>query len=317
MATIVVDKISKNFSYYVNNGLFKRQHKFKQALNSISFDLQSGEIMGLVGANGAGKTTLIKIIAGVMKADSGKVLVNGIDPFDRSLDYRNKVAIVLGQKGKLHPDMSIFETAAVYGSMYRLSTSTVNERILKIANMLALSSDDLSKQARTLSLGQRMKGELCLSFLNEPTVIYLDEPTLGLDARSTKCIRKFLKEYCEIHSATAIVTSHNLGDIIETSSKLLILNKGNCAFYGDINKLPSLYNKNTSIRYTVDNENTKQQILRNFPETVESGNELNMICQSNEIDTILNSLYSFGNIFELKIDEIPLESIIEDLLHAE
>lgn len=317
MATIVAKNLSKKFSYYVSCGLFKRRRKTIQALDSISFNIQDGEIMGLVGANGAGKTTLVKIIAGVMKADAGKVLVNGSNPFERSMDYRNRVAIVLGQKGKLHPDMSISESATVYGAMYKLSRDTIDKRLFEFARLLSLSADDLSKQARTLSLGQRMKGELCLSFLNEPEVIYLDEPTLGLDIRSTKCIRQFLKEYCRHHSAVAIITSHNLADIMETSSKLLILNKGKSAFCGNIDELPRVYNDNVCIRYCVDSECTKKKILMHFPNTLERGHELSMTCQPNKVDVVLNCLYSFGEIFELKIEEIPLELIIEDILHAE
>lgn len=317
MATIVADNIRKSFSYYINQGLFKQERKSIQALNGISFDIQSGEIMGLVGANGAGKTTLVKIVAGVMKADGGQVFVDGHDPFVRSAEYRNKVAMILGQKGKLHPDMSVLESASVYGAMYQLSADTIHSRTLEFAAMLDLTEDDLSKQARTLSLGQRMKGELCLSFLNEPEVIFLDEPTLGLDVHSTRCIRRFLKEYCTRHGAAAILTSHNLGDIVETSSKLLIINKGTCTFYGSVRELPSFCNVNTSIRFCVDCEATKQAILAHFPDTAENDSELTMSCRSQEVDAVLNRLYSFGNILELKIEEIPIEAIIEDMLHGE
>ena len=107
MANIVARELSKSFTYYVNRGLFKREKKTVEALKGISFQIQGGEILGLVGANGAGKTTLVKIVAGVMKPDGGKVTVNGEDPFARSMTYRNQVALVLGQKGKLHPDMGI------------------------------------------------------------------------------------------------------------------------------------------------------------------------------------------------------------------
>ena len=317
MANIVARELSKSFTYYVNRGLFKREKKTVEALKGISFQIQGGEILGLVGANGAGKTTLVKIVAGVMKPDGGKVTVNGEDPFARSMTYRNQVALVLGQKGKLHPDMSILESAAVYGAMYGLPKRIGNERVRELARLLSLTPDDLSKQARALSLGQRMKGEICLSFLNEPKVIYLDEPTLGLDVRSTKSIRQFLKEYCLRHDAAAILTSHNLGDIVETSSKLLIINQGSCAFYGFIGELPSSCGRNTCIRYRIDREEAKQKILQSYPLTVASDGGRMTPCKWEEVDEVLNRLYAFGHISDLKVEETPIETIIEDMLHEE
>lgn len=317
MTNIVVKNLKKSFTYHINNGIFDRETKTVQALNDISFEIRDGEIMGLVGANGAGKTTLVKIVAGVLKSDSGEVLIDGEDPFERSISYRKNVAMILGQKGKLHPDMSVLESADIYGAMFKISKEIIHKRVMEFAALLSLTEDDLSKQARSLSLGQRMKGEICLSFLNEPKVIFLDEPTLGLDIRSTKNIRHFLKDYCNRHRAVAILTSHNLGDIVQMSSKLLIIDKGNCVFYGAIDSLPSFWNQDTRIRYRVVNQKLLQDILKKFPKTSLDGNECVTPCKFDEIDETLNSLYHLGEIFGLKIEERPLETIIEELLHDE
>lgn len=313
MSNISVDKISKKYFYKVNKGIVRREKKSVQAIDQISFDIKPGEILGLVGENGAGKTTIVKIISGVLKPDSGKVLIDNEDPFERSLEYRNKVALLLGQKGKLHPDMSINEAAEVYGAMYKLSTSVIRDRVMKMSAVLGLNSEDINKQARTLSLGQRMKGELCVSFINEPKVIFLDEPTIGLDIASIKSIRNFLKDYCRKQGAAVILTSHNLGDIVETSTKLLIVEKGKTVFYGNIEDLPKEYENNTRIKYQMSEKMEKLDI----PNTIIDGNYYITTCNSNEVDGVLNTIYSKGTVRNLDIEEKPIEKIIEEIMYGE
>lgn len=313
MSNISVDKISKKYFYKVNKGIIRREKKSVQAIDQISFDIKPGEILGLVGENGAGKTTIVKIISGVLKPDSGKVLIDNEDPFERSLEYRNKVALLLGQKGKLHPDMSINEAAEVYGAMYKLSTSVIRDRVMKMSAVLGLNSEDINKQARTLSLGQRMKGELCVSFINEPKVIFLDEPTIGLDIVSIKSIRNFLKDYCRKQGAAVILTSHNLGDIVETSTKLLIVEKGKTVFYGNIEDLPKEYENNTRIKYQMSEKMEKLDI----PNTIIDGNYYITTCNSNEVDGVLNTIYSKGTVRNLDIEEKPIEKIIEEIMYGE
>lgn len=313
MSNISVDKISKKYFYKVNKGIIRREKKSVQAIDQISFDIKPGEILGLVGENGAGKTTIVKIISGVLKPDSGKVLIDNEDPFERSLEYRNKVALLLGQKGKLHPDMSINEAAEVYGAMYKLSTSIIRDRVMKMSAVLGLNSEDINKQARTLSLGQRMKGELCVSFINEPKVIFLDEPTIGLDIASIKSIRNFLKDYCRKQGAAVILTSHNLGDIVETSTKLLIVEKGKTVFYGNIEDLPKEYENNTRIKYQMSEKMEKLDI----PNTIIDGNYYITTCNSNEVDGVLNTIYSKGTVRNLDIEEKPIEKIIEEIMYGE
>lgn len=312
MSDIIVNRISKKYTYRVNKGIIRREKKSIQAIDEISFDIKHGEILGLVGENGAGKTTIVKIISGVLKADSGSVLIDNEDPFERSMEYRNKVALLLGQKGKLHPDMSILETAEVYGTMYNLSIQIIRDRIMKMSAVLGLEFEDINKQVRTLSLGQRMKGELCVSFINEPKVIFLDEPTIGLDIASIKSIRGFLRDYCHKQGAAVILTSHNLGDIVETSTKLLIVEKGKTVFFGKMENLPKEYENNIRIRYQIDRS------LKNIdiPNTIKDENYYITTCNANDLDNILNTIYSKGIINNLSIEEKPIEKIIEEIMYG-
>lgn len=317
MGEIIVKDLKKEFSFYVNTGILKREKRTKQAVCGISFSVSEGDVMGLVGANGAGKTTIVKMLAGVLKPDCGTVTVDGEDPFLRSLKFRNTVSIVFGQKGKLHPDMSVLESSAVYGAMYGLTEAETKQRIHKLGNLLSLTEDDLSKQARALSLGQRMKGEICLSFLNEPKIIFMDEPTLGLDIVSTRSIRAFLKQYCIEHSAVTILTSHDLGDIVEACSKLLIIENGKKVFFGSISDLPKNVENNIIVHFDCPNEKVLRKANALFPGTSIQGNTATMSCKANETDDVLNALYGLGQINHLKIEETPIERIIEELIHAE
>lgn len=316
MSYVKVEDLSKSFSFYISTGIFKREKKIKQAVSNISFDVSKGEILGIVGANGSGKTTIVKMLAGVMKPDFGSVSIGGEDPFRRSAHFRNEVSIVLGQKGKLHPDMSILESSSVYGAMYKLHSNVSMNRVKVIGNMLSLTEDDLSKQSRSLSLGQRMKGEICLSFINQPKIIFLDEPTLGLDIGSARTIRQYIKQYCLENSATMILTSHNLHDILETCSKLLIISNGKKVFWGSISDLPKVSEYNMTIRYKCTSDVTFKKIVQFFPETsVNHEGVVSTVCMSDSVDDTLNRLFSLGTIKELKIEEKPIEDIIEELIH--
>ncbi|MDR0889343.1 MAG: AAA family ATPase, partial [Oscillospiraceae bacterium] len=203
----------------------------------------------------------------------------------------------------------------VYGAMYRLSAAETQRRILQFAALLKLTQDDLSKQSRALSLGQRMKGELCLSFINEPTVIFLDEPTLGLDLPSTRAIRRFLKQYCVEHNAAIILTSHDLGDIAQTSTDLLIINAGEQVFYGGINELPNHFEKRTRIRYEVTAPDAAEKICEKIPNTTFIGLEATTLCQTAQVNDTLNALYQLSAILNLRMEETPFEDMIEDILH--
>ena len=316
MREIVVNELSKSFSFYVNTGIFKRERRNKQAVTGITFFATEGDVVGIVGANGAGKTTIVKMLAGVLKPDSGSIQIDGEDPFNRSLKYRNSVSITFGQKGKLHPDMSILESAELYGSMYGLNADVSKKRIKEIGKLLFLTEDEYPKQARALSLGQRMKGEICLSIINRPKIVFLDEPTLGLDISSTRCIRAFLKQYCIDNSAIAILTSHDLADITETCSKLLVIEKGKSVFWGAINDLPSKFENNVTIDYSVKNNELVQIILSMFPDTINNNGVLSTSCKAAEVDKVLNALYNIGEIVDLKIEDKPIERILEELMHV-
>lgn len=234
MKTLIkASNLSKTFK--VKKKLFETS-QFHQVLNNISFEVKQGEILSLVGKNGAGKTTLIKIIAGIMSSDTGEVSILDENPFKRSKQYCQRVALVMGQKGQMDIDVSIYDNALYMASLYNLQESMVQTKVIEMAKELAIE-EQLHQQIRTLSLGEKMKGELIISLLHDPLIIFLDEPTLGLDYASQKAIRKYIYNYVVKHDAAVILTSHNIKDIEELSHSILILDQGQTLYYGDVNAL--------------------------------------------------------------------------------
>ena len=241
------------------------------ALANITFSVSHGEILGIIGKNGAGKTTLIKILSGIMVPDSGEVEVMGTNPFKRIKSYRNSVAIIMGQKSQMDEDISIYDNALFMASIYGINRETADIRISSLSSKLGLTTQ-LKQQVRTLSLGERMKGDLLIAFLHTPTIIFLDEPTIGLDY-STQCsVRSFLKEYVKQNNASLILTSHNIDDIKELSDNILILNEGKQLFLGTISELYMIVKPKKFLEFKMDDETIKQveiqQDNQKFIETI-------------------------------------------------
>lgn len=239
---ITVMRINKTYKTPILDGslieyLLKRKYRHVHAVSDISFSVAEGEILGLIGLNGAGKTSVIKMVSGIMKPDSGSVAVAGNDPFKKSLAYKHSVTLVMGQSGQLNVDLTIFDNIAFHAALYGVDKKTAFSRAEQMASEIMLDVADMYKQVRMLSLGQRMKGELILSFIHLPKIIFLDEPTIGLDFKAQNAIRHFLAKYVRQQGASAILTSHYMKDIGELCSRLLILHNGKGIFYGSVSEL--------------------------------------------------------------------------------
>lgn len=309
---IIVDHVSKAYEFYVSHGLFRRQKKSVQALSDISFQVNKGSVMGLVGPNGSGKTTTVKLVSGVMYCPEGKILIDGLNPYDKYLSYRQKVTLFMGTRGRLDPDMSIRELSDMYAGIYGLSRQKARTQLMQMGEMLNLSSDLLNKQVRTLSLGQRMKGEICLAFLHRPEIIFLDEPTIGLDSVSSKAIRHFLVDYVKSSGAAMILTSHQLRDIEDTCDSLFILKNGTQAYYGNLDNLPRQFAVNTKITFQLEKQPAAEKLLLKNYHLAKAGEKTYQIdCSYEDIDDLLNAIYSLGPVSKLKIEKLDFESMIE------
>lgn len=212
--------------------LFNPKTKTHEALKGVSFDIEEGSFVGLIGANGAGKTTLLKILSGLIPPTSGEASVLGIRPFDRTMDFRHKISLVMGQKAQLWWDLPAQDAFKLLKAIYEIDDKTYNDRLENLTELLEVKKM-LQTQIRRLSLGERMKMELIGALLHWPKVIFLDEPTIGLDVLAAHKLREFLRIFNEKEKSTIILTSHNMDDIESLCNRVMILKTGEMIFDGN------------------------------------------------------------------------------------
>ena len=211
--------------------LFNPKVSTYEALKGVSFTIEEGSFVGLIGANGAGKTTLLKILSGLIPPSSGEATVLGYRPFDRTLDFRHKISLVMGQKAQLWWDLPALDAFHLLKAIYEIDEKVYRERLETLSELLDVKRL-LQTQIRRLSLGERMKMELIGALLHWPKVIFLDEPTIGLDVFAAHKLREFLRVFNEKEKSTIILTSHNMDDIERLCSRVLILRTGELLFDG-------------------------------------------------------------------------------------
>lgn len=251
---ITVQHLNKEFEYYKKqegirgsiHNLFKKEMLVKHAVKDISFSISKGEIIGFIGPNGAGKSTTLKMLTGILVPTSGSINVVGYTPYDRKNDYKRLFTIVMGQKSQLWEDLPPIETFRLNAQIYNVSDSDFNARLSMMSELLYVSHL-LHIQVRRLSLGERMKMELIAAMIHNPKIIFLDEPTIGLDTVSQRNIRNFLKQYCKEFEATILLTSHSMADITDLCNRSLVINSGELIYDGKTNEIQNLFQINKRI----------------------------------------------------------------------
>ncbi len=216
--------------------LYRPEYLTHEALKGVSFEIPKGEFTGLIGANGAGKTTLLKILSGLIPPTSGEAKVLGFTPFDRSIEFRKEISIVMGQKAQLWWDLPALEAFDLIRALYQIPREVYKKRVDELTSLLDVTKL-LNTQIRRLSLGERMKMEVIGAILHLPKVIFLDEPTIGLDVLASKKLREFLKSHNQKEGATIILTSHNMEDITELCKRILLIKEGTLIFDGNPKRL--------------------------------------------------------------------------------
>ncbi len=211
--------------------LFHRKYYDVKAVEDISFQIQEGELVGFIGPNGAGKTTTLKVLSGLLYPTSGEVRVLGYEPFKRQAEFQKQFSLVMGQKNQLWWDLPAWESFILNKEIYEISDQDFKRVVSELSEMLDVE-DILKIQVRKLSLGQRMKMELIAALLHSPKVLFLDEPTIGLDVVAQKKMRDFIKEYNEKFNATIILTSHYMTDVAELAKRVVIIDKGKILYDG-------------------------------------------------------------------------------------
>lgn len=243
-------------------GIWERKYDSKIALAPTSIKIESGKIIGLVGANGAGKTTLLKILSGLVTPSSGTATVLGYKPWERKNDFLRQMSILLGQKNQLWWDISPVDSYALLARIYDLDVAATRKKVDELATMLDCKHV-LTTQLRRLSLGERMKMEIIGALLHDPKILFLDEPTIGLDIVAQQNIRNFLTNYVKEKEPTVILTSHYMDDIASLADSLLLISKGNIVYQGTVDQFVA----NTNSELAHDEKVDFEEVIRRFLET--------------------------------------------------
>jgi ABC-2 type transport system ATP-binding protein len=231
--------------------LFSGDYRTVEAVAGVSFDIQAGEIVGYIGPNGAGKSTTIKMMTGILKPTSGVIQVNGLVPYDNRIRQAQIMGVVFGQRTQLWWDLPVIESFKILKEIYKVDQKTFDHHMEMFNDLVGLKAL-YSQQARTLSLGQRMLCDITASFLHNPQVVFLDEPTIGLDISIKAKIRSVIKELNRERNTTIILTTHDLGDVEALCQRIIIIDKGRILYDGDIKRVNALFGAYRTLKLQID-----------------------------------------------------------------
>jgi len=317
---INVEHLSKSFDYYRKElglknsfkNLFYREKLTKEAVSGISFQIQEGEMVGFLGPNGAGKTTTLKMLSGIIHPSGGKASVLGYVPWERKKAYKMQFAIVMGQKNQLWWDLPANESLYLNKCIYEIEDRTYQSTLAELTELLDVK-DLLNVQVRRLSLGERMKMELIAALIHKPKLIFLDEPTIGLDILSQKKIREFFKYYNQEKKATVILTSHYMGDVEDLCKRAIIINQGHIVYDGDLVGVNELFAQFKIMKLQLSNPVT-QDVLANFGK-VKEHSELTATLEVPrcELKERSKAILDHLPVLDFNIEDIPVEEGIARL----
>ncbi len=270
MAAINVQNLSKTYEYYKKQpglmnslkSLFKREKLYTEAVKAVNFSIEEGEMVGFLGPNGAGKTTTLKMLSGIIYPTGGEATVLGYTPWKRQAAFQKQFALVMGQKNQLWWDLPAMESFILNKEIYEVPDDQFKQTLDELTELLDIK-DILDVQVRKLSLGQRMKCELVAALLHSPKVLFLDEPTIGLDVVSQNNIREFLKKYNKEKKITIILTSHYMEDVEALCKRVVIINHGQIMYDGGLQKLIDQYINHKLLEVTFT-EKVKTEDLKQY-----------------------------------------------------
>ena len=300
---IKVTNLRKTFTSHVKEpglkgslkALVSRKEKSKDALKSVNLEIQQGEIVGLIGANGAGKTTLVKILAGIVHPTSGEATVLGFKPWERHNEYRKQMSLIMGQKAQVWWDLPALDSFILLKEIYQIEDSLYKKNLEFLADTLDIH-DQLKVQVRKLSLGERMKVELMAALLHQPKVIFLDEPTIGLDISAQKAVREFMKNYQREFKPITILTSHYMEDIKELCPRIMIIKEGDFVYDGPLSQVQKMLGDEKVLSVTTKDNTFKVSVPRS------------------DLATKTSEIFKQNDVLDLNIQDPSIEDIIESIM---
>jgi len=317
-AVVSVKNLSKTFRIFKSKGissLFNRKYEDIKAVNDISFEVYNEEFVGFIGQNGAGKTTTLKCLTGLFTADSGEVEVLGFNPKKRKHEFLSRISLVMGNKSQLWWELPAIETFKLNKEIYEVSDEKFEEVVIEMVELLGIE-EVVNIPVRKLSLGERMKCEIVASLIHTPELLFLDEPTLGLDVVSQQRLRDFLREYNKRYKASIVLTSHNMEDIKDLCKRVIIIDKGKKIYDGKVDDLARNFVKSKEIVFTLSSVATHKEIEK-VGKIVEFSGLSGIISVPREsVASASSKLLNNFQVDDLDIQEPSLEYIVKELFEG-
>lgn len=300
------------------NSLVHRQHQDVKAVESISFTIETGETVGFIGPNGAGKTTTLKMLAGLLYPTGGEVLIENFVPWERKPAYLRRISMIMGNKNLLTWDNTALDSFRALAEIYRVPPQQYRQTLNELVELLEIE-DLLPKLLRNLSLGERMKCELGAALLHRPHIVYLDEPTLGLDVSMQRRVRQFLADYNHKTGSTMILTSHYMADVSELCSRIILIHQGKLLYDGGLSGLAEKIAPFKLIKLVVvpeENERTRKLVMGlPYPVSIVEQSEQNFTLRINKDRTaqIVSYLLSEISVLDISVENPPIEAVIDQV----
>lgn len=314
---IRVENLSKIYTFHQQtSGLLaalksvvRRQMQQRLAVNAISFEIHAGEIVGFLGPNGAGKTTTLKMLSGLLYPSSGNITVLGHIPQRREVDFLRRISLVMGQKTMLWWDVTTMDTLLLHKDMYALSDTAFRESVDELTALLDVG-DLLDVQVRKLSLGQRMRMELMVALLHRPDIVFLDEPTIGLDVVAKANVRAFLADINRQRGTTIMITSHDMDDIEALCDRVMVIDHGQIQFDGDLPMLVQRVQPRKRVRAAYAAPVPPEHLPAHATLADDEGTVIEMETDRADLGSLLHRLGQLGDIQDLSVNDADLDDVM-------
>ena len=317
MSIIIAENLSKSYPVAIKDPgiggtishFFRRTYRNINAVQDVSFSIEPGEIVGFLGPNGAGKTTTLKMLTGLVHPSQGTVKVGGFVPFNRQEAFLQKITLVMGQKQQLIWDLPALDSLRINAAVYNISDKEFQRRVGELTEMLALAGK-LTQPVRKLSLGERMKAELLAALLHRPQVLFLDEPTLGLDVNAQAGVLNFLKEYNQLYQATILLTSHYMADITALCERVLLIHEGKLMYDGRLDGLLASFAPYREIYVELVQPLSLEQLMPYGDVQMLEGRAVRFIVPQAAMTRTVSQILADLEVVDLTVTEPPVEEVI-------
>ena len=324
MSIIEVDRLCRDFSYYEKaeglsgsfKNLFARKTMIKKAVSEVSFAIDEGETVGFLGPNGAGKTTTLKMLSGIMHPSSGEARVMGFVPWQRRKDFRRRISIVMGQRSQLWPDLPALESFDLNRAIYEIDRKEYRSTLDELVELFGIA-EQLPVQVRRLSLGERMKMEIVAALLHRPRVLFLDEPTIGLDLISQGTIRDLLKTLKGRFGTTVMLTSHYLSDIEDLCGRIILINHGVVVYDGPLSGVNEALADRKTVRLVFSKEMPEARLASLSGFRSRDKNSAVFDVERAGVRAFSRKVLDELPVIDLTIEDVPLEEGIARLYRGE